>query len=218
MSLTPKLKKELWRRFGNPDFTAEWDGIVYGGGKISQRSWEYFKTIELLNLEPGARILDIGGGSPATGLSFFPRLLASVELEVAVMDTNFGDRQNIPPNVRLIEALAERTSLSDVIRDYKPTHVSCVSVLEHASEDQQAGIFQAIDDAFTGSCFVCTLEFHETKNFFEAQLTTATLSNAVSNLSRYYLNELSSAPLFCVNALADETRRWYPLALQFLEV
>ena len=73
-SLTNKLKKLLWERFGSADYPAEWDGRVYGGGKISQRWWEYFQAIEYLELYEGAVVLDIGGGSPATGLSFLVSL------------------------------------------------------------------------------------------------------------------------------------------------
>lgn len=214
--LTPWLKQQLWARFGVAEYPAEWDGQVYGGGKISQRWWEYFKAIEYLDLHPGDRVLDIGGGSPATGLSFFPRLLAASQVKVAVLDVNFGEASDIPDNVELICGLAERTQLIEVIERFQPTHISCVSVLEHASTEQQLGIFAAIEQSFHGENFVCTMEFHEITCFFEQQLTTATLSPLVSALTRFYLSDIEAAPLHAVNALCDFKRLWYPLALRFL--
>jgi hypothetical protein len=88
-------------------------------------------------------------------------------------------------------------------------------VLEHATVAQQKGIFDAIEASFTGERAVFTLEFHETDCHFEQQLTTATLSDAVSGLRRYYLNRIERSPLHCVNAVKDAQRLWYPLALQF---
>ncbi len=66
-SMTNKLKAELWKRFGSKAHPAEWDGHVYGGGKLSQRFWEYFKAVELLELDGDSVVVDIGGGSPVTG-------------------------------------------------------------------------------------------------------------------------------------------------------
>jgi hypothetical protein len=215
-SLTIRLKQALWRRFGHPDHPAEWDGAVYGGGKISQRFWEYFKAIELLDITDDTVLLDIGGGSPATGLSFFPRLLASCGISVFVLDTNFGTAPDVPENVELIHGLADRETLAKALATHRPTHVSCISVIEHASPEQQRGIFDAVEEAFDGSHFVLTLEFHETVRFFEQQLTTESLSAAVRGLTRYYLSEVESAPMNCVNALRDMSRLWYPLALRFL--
>ena len=45
------LKQELWRRYGDSSYPVEWNGHVHGGGKLSQRFWEYFKTIELLEVD-----------------------------------------------------------------------------------------------------------------------------------------------------------------------
>jgi hypothetical protein len=214
-SLTPWLKQQLWQRFGTAEHPAEWDGRVYGGGKTSQRWWEYFKAIEYLDLRPGDRVLDIGGGSPATGLSFFPRLLAASRVQVAVLDVNFGEAPDVPDNVELVHGLAEKSRLIEVIGRYQPTHISCVSVLEHASSEQQLGIFAAVEESFRGENFVCTMEFHEITCFFEQQLTTATLSPLVSTLTRFYLSDIETAPLHAVNALCEFKRLWYPLALRF---
>jgi len=215
-SLTARLKRELWRRFGTRDYPAEWDGLVYGGGKISQRFWEYFKAIELLDLSRESRLLDIGGGSPVTGLSFFPRLLAAMGVQMAVMDINFGDAPDVPDNVTLLHGLADRPNLAAAIRSFNPTHIACLSVLEHASDEQQIGIFEAVEEAFLGTCLVVTLEFHETIRYWEQMPTTGSLSRAVSRLTRFYLNDIESSPVLAVNAVDGDKRMWRPLALRFL--
>lgn len=225
MTLTPRLKQRLWAWYGSDHVPAEWDGQVYGGGKISQRFWEYFIAIDMLALQPGAVVLDIGGGSNAMGLTMFPRLLADAGLRVIVLDANFGDStpQQVETTYRaagldvIVEpGLADRESLSQVLRRHNPTHLSSVSVLEHASPEQQRGIFEAIEAEFRGERAVFTVEFHETTCFFEQQMTTATLSGPVSALTRYYLDRIERSPLHCVNAVsAENDRLWYPLALCF---
>lgn len=218
-TLTDRLKQRLWDWYGTPGQFAEWDGRTYGGGKISQRFWEYFIAVELLDLSAGDIVLDIGGGSPATGLSMFPRLLASVGVQVVVLDVNFGGMApGSVENVRVEEGLADRARLSQMLGQYMPTHVSCVSVLEHASTIQQHGIFEALEDKFGGKNAVFTFEFHETETHFEQQLTTSSLSAAVHRLKRYYLDRIERAPLHCVNALSGKDRLWYPLALRFARV
>jgi hypothetical protein len=217
MRLTARLKQQLWHWYGSGQFPAEWDGEVGGGGKISQRFWEYFIAIEMLDLCSGAVIVDIGGGSPATGINLFPRLLASAGVQVIVFDVNVGHGavQETVPNLSLEYGLADYKSLCEALVKYTPTHLSCISVLEHASPFQQRGIFDAIESAFEGERAVLTFEFHENQSYFEEQLTTASLSNAVSGVRRYYLNRLERSPMRCTNAFDGSLRLWYPLALQF---
>jgi len=228
-SLVRPMKIKLWQRFGNPEFPAEWDGHVYGGGKISQRFWEYFKMIEYLDLSPGSRVLDIGGGSPKTGVSFFPQLLASFpELHVGVLDTQFGSATDLPDNIALLSGLANKQVLSDAICYYQPTHISCISVMEHARPAEQRGIFEALETEFQGTVFAMTIEFHENEDFSNnhdvddghrfAVTTTASLSAMVSPLTRYYLDDIASAPVHCVNAFRALNEMWRPMALRFLKV
>jgi len=66
MNLSGKIKAALWKAYGKPAEAAEWDGNVYGDGKLSQRFWEYHQAIDLLELTPDSVVLDIGGGSPVT--------------------------------------------------------------------------------------------------------------------------------------------------------
>jgi hypothetical protein len=222
------MKIRLWQRFGDTRFPAEWDGKVYGGGKISQRFWEYLKTIEYLDLPPGARVLDIGGGSPTTGVSFFPQLIASFpELHVGVLDTQFGNTADLPKNIALMNGLANRQVLADAIRSYKPTHISCISVMEHARPSEQRGVFEALEAEFHGTAIAMTVEFHEHIVFTTGQdrddghrftvTTTASLSAMVAPLTRYFLDDVASAPIHAVNAFQELSELWRPLAIRFLK-
>jgi hypothetical protein len=214
-AVTQKLKKALWQWYGTTAVPAEWDGNVYGGGKISQRFWEYFVTIDMLDLDPYSVVLDIGGGSPATGLSLFPQLLGYCDVDTIVMDKCAASPTD---NVKIVNEHASYATLVEVLhRHPEITHISCVSVLEHASFEQQRGIFDAIDQEFEGLAAVFTLEFHETGVHFEQQLTTKTLSDAVSGLNSLYLERIERSPVNCVNTINPHgARLWYPLALRFM--
>ncbi len=100
------LKAELWRRFGNREYPAEWDGRVYGGGKLSQRFWEYFEGVELLDPSPESVVLDIGGGSPVTGAGFFSSLLASAVKKVLILDPNVAADAKPAANIEYLGATA----------------------------------------------------------------------------------------------------------------
>jgi len=229
VSLVAAMKARLWQRFGTLEHPAEWDGHVYGGGKISQRFWEYFKSIEYLSLSPGDRLLDIGGGSPETGVSFFPQLVASFpELTVGVLDTHFAGASGLPDNINMIHGVADRSKLSEVIKAYNPTHISCLSVLEHAKPSEQKGIFEAIEADFHGVCIAMTFEFHEVIPFTNNHdaddghrfnvTTTQSLDAMVSSLHRYYLSDFESTPILSVNAFNELGQLWRPLALRFLKI
>ena len=219
MSVTEKIKAALWSNHGTHECPTEWDGRVYGGGKISQRYWEYLISIEMLDLKPDSVLIDIGGGSPTTGVGIFARSILSAGIKVIVVDENLGAMEGYDtPNLILEKGLADKNTLSTLIEKYNPTHISCVSVLEHASAAQQMGIFEAIEASFHGEKAVFSFEFHETTCFVEQQLTTTTLSNAVSCLKRFYLNRMEKSPLNCVNSVIDRDRLWYPLALQFNKI
>jgi len=192
---------------------------LYGGGKISQRFWEYLIAIEMLDLSTRSVVVDVGGGSPAAGLSIFPRLLAAEGVRVIVVDQDFGEiEENAMVNITLERTLANYDSLCHIFTKHEPTHLTCVSVLEHVSSLDQRGIFDAIEDSFRGERAVFTVEYHEIECHFDQQLTAKSLSEAVAGLHRYYLDRIERSPMHCVNAFGGRTRLWYPLALQFERV
>jgi hypothetical protein len=236
--LTRKIKSELWRCYGNPSFPAEWDGKIYGGGKISQRFWEYHQTIEMLDLTPDSVVLDIGGGSPVTGAGFFTRVISPHVKEVHVLDTNIGTVKEPAANLVFHKTLANYETLSKLLRE-KPqiTHIACISVFEHIVPDVRCGIVKAVNDHFSGTTFVSTVEYHARDCFFEYQLTARTLSELFEPLTNLYLDKVCSSPVLGEPAyrnvsfsykvfrrlglLRTENRiqpgvpRWYPLALKF---
>lgn len=238
--VTARLQRELWNRWGTTQYPAEWDGRNYGGGKLSQRYWEYMKAIEMLELDANAVVLDIGGGSPETGLGFFSSLLSTAAKKVLVMDPNVGSAHAIPENVQVLRQLADFESLKATFSERPDiTHVTCISVFEHVPADVRIGITRAINEFFGGSRFVLTLEYHPIHCFFEHQLTARSLSELVSPLHSFCPVRMESSPVFAENAflatksvrLILNTKRllrkiwpqrlnvfvpqWYPLALAF---
>jgi len=233
-----ELKQTLWERFGSPDHPAEWDGSIYGGGKLSQRFWEYFKAIELLDLQSDSVVLDIGGGSPVTGAGFFSSILAKAARHVIVMDPEIAKAHNDNPAVTLVPYSASYDTLREVLLAHpKITHVSSISVMEHIPADVRTGIMRAINEYFHGQSLVMTFEYHATERYFEHQLTTRTASEMTGYLTRYYLDTFDASPISCVDAIQSfqavtsrklrflfprlkfvsiQTPKWYPIALRFV--
>ena len=237
-SVTGALKRELWKRYGDPAFPAEWNGYVHGGGKLSQRFWEYFKAIEFLELEKTSVVLEVGGGSPNTP-PFFGTLLASAVAKVYVMDENVPSADSAGGRLEFVPELGNYESVCRVLKAHPEiTHVSCVSVFEHIEDSVREGIVRAIDELFAGNIFAATLEFHSKFTFFDYQLTTKTVSQLFAPLKKFYLERCEAAPTPCENSYAsgkllmaqepaepgklnvkmreDFTPLWYPLALQFV--
>jgi hypothetical protein len=235
MDLTGKLKSALWKCYGDPSYPAEWDGKTYGGGKLSQRFWEYHQTIELLELTPDSVVLDIGGGSPATGAGFFTRVIAPHVREVHVIDVNIGETQKASSNIRFHRSLASYETLTKLLKENPQiTHVACISVFEHIPHEVRCGMVRALNEAFTGSTFVATLEFHSKESYFEHQLITKTVSEMFGSFTTFYPDAICKSPFWCENAYhrlgrgqrilrrvgqAKEKEAgiplWYPVAFRF---
>jgi hypothetical protein len=232
VSITQILKLELWRRYGSKATPAEWDGNVYGGGKLSQRYWEYFKAIELLELEPDSIVLDIGGGSPETGAGFFAALLATEIRKVIIIDPNIAPNVSAPGNVEFIRKNATEQELLSVFASRPEiSHVACVSVFEHIQPSVREPAVRAINAAFRGRSFVTTFEYHARRTIFEYNLTARTTSALFSSLTNFYPDEIQASPVWSENAY-DSSRMiklsrsgpidraeiplWYPLAVRFV--
>jgi hypothetical protein len=242
MNLNESLKSVLWQHYGNASHPAEWDGKVYGGGKLSQRFWEYHQTIELLELTPDSVVLDIGGGSPVTGAGFFTRVIAPHVKEVHVMDVNIGESKEAASNIVFHRSLASYETLSKLLKDNPQiTHMACISVFEHIPHDVRCGMVRAVNEFFTGNTFVGTLEYHARDCFFEQQLTVGTLSELFEPFTNFYPDQIHKSPVLGEIAYQNVSigrklmRRfgisvnrwgkkeagvplWYPLALRFRRV
>ena len=238
MNQTEKLKANLWRCYGHPDYPAEWDGKVYGGGKLSQRFWEYHQTIELLELTSDSVVLDIGGGSPVTGAGFFTRVIAPYVKEVHVMDVNIGESKPASSNIIFHRSLASYETLSILLKENPQiTHIACISVFEHIPHDVRCGMIRALNEFFPGDIFVGTLEYHPRDCFFEYQLTVRTLSELFEPFTNFYADQIQKSPVLGETAyrgaslgrklmcrLGFSAKRWgeepgvplwYPLAFRF---
>lgn len=209
--------------YGSEEHPAEWDGNVLGGGKVSQRFWEYHVAAEMLDLERDSVVLDIGGGK-----GFFAKLVGPFVRKVIVLDK--PQEPEIPdlPNVEFVLEHASSEKLPAIMAR-GITHVSCISVFEHVPEDIRVGIMKSINDHFQGKTFVTTFEFHPRICFFEHQLTTRTMNRMMSQMTGYYLERVESSPIRCENAFGrmfapfrshDQqfVGMWFPLAMKFSKV
>jgi hypothetical protein len=217
-TLERHIKADLWRMFGSQDTPAEWDGLNYGGGKLSQRYWEYLKAVELLDLGPDSVVLDIGGGSRKTGMGFFATLIHRYVKKVIIVDPSIDEYQKAPDNVVFIREYIGPVELKKILNtNINISHIVSLSVLEHIPDDLRPGMIKAINDCFNGQVFVATFEYHAKKCFFDDQLTAKTISNTFKPFTNFYLSRFESSPVWCENAFnpADDTPRWYPLAVKF---
>jgi hypothetical protein len=232
MTVTKQLKAELWKRFGSQNHPSEWDGNVYGGGKLSQRFWEYFIGVELLEIDSNSVVLDIGGGSPVTGMGFFSSLLSTAAKKVIILDPNIGNTEAAPKNLEFVKRNASYDELKSVFVDYPEiTHVSSISVFEHIPPPIREGMVTAINEFFRGRSFVATFEFHPKKMFFKHQLNARTTSSLFKPLTNFYLDEFRASPVGGENSIDQkltvkigrgspiaptQTPLWHPVAVRFL--
>jgi hypothetical protein len=241
VNLNTMLKTSLWKSYGSSSTPAEWDGTIYGGGKLSQRFWEYHQTIEFLELTPASVVLDIGGGSPVGGAGFFARLIAPHVRQVHLMDVNAGEAGEPALPILIHREPATYDSLLTLLRNHPEiSHVTSISVLEHISQPERCAMVTALNEAFKGNTFVATLEFHARECYFDRQLTTRTLSEMFGGFTSFYPDSICKSPFWCENAfqrsslghrlvrkLGIHSKRigrepdiplWYPVAFKFLRV
>lgn len=223
-NVTQALKCELWDRYGNPANTenkAEWDGKIFGGGKLSQRYWEYFKTIENLNLTHESVVLDIGGYTAYTGQCFFAELLAEHVAHVYVIDPSIVD-EKVSCKATLLKSVANYVNLKAFLEECPDiTHISCVSVFEHIDHETRVGIVKAINEVFQGKGFATTLEYHPFVKAFEEQLTAQSLGELFAPFTNFYCERMDASPTHCTNAYISTENPvplWYPLALNFVTI
>jgi hypothetical protein len=230
---TDRLKAELWRRFGSATHPAEWDGTHYGGGRLSQRFWEYLTAVELLGVDRESVVLDIGGGSPLTGLGFFSSLLAQEAKRVIVVDPNLAPDVAVPLNVEICRSVAGYDELKALLSAHSDvTHIVSVSVFEHVPPAIRVGMVRAIDQFLAAGAFVATFEYHARTRHFEHALTARSTSDLFAPLTNFYLDKMSASPVWCENAFdrtrilrflsprrlfaASDVPQWYPLAVRFV--
>ncbi len=237
-SLVKIMKQDLWERFGSGDHPAEWDGKHFGGGggKLSQRFWEYFKTIEHLQLTKDSVVLDIGGWSNDRGAGFFGRILAQYIKKVIIMDPTIQLDTKVPDNITLVKDFAAFETLKNLFEaHHEITHVSCVSVFEHIEPAMREGIVKAVNDHFRGDIFVASYEYHTKGCHFEHQLTVKTASQLFEPLTKFFPTAYEHCPSLAENSYVNFLFRgkdkkvpkifdkmfkkliplWYPVIIKF---
>jgi SAM-dependent methyltransferase len=181
------LKQSLWARWGSKEFPAEWDGIKYGGGKGSQRYWEYLWVLEQLTGNE-RRILDVGAGQTL----FLPRLLR----------LSFPHVEAVDPDVPAEDTLHHRAELGDwLVRNPRAADsfdcVTCVSVLEHLRDP---GVLFADLARFERARIIITLELGFHPPGFEYQLTMKEIYAGLARFGAHYLSKMETCPVWADNS------------------
>ena len=222
---TQLILQDLWRKYGSFELPAEWDGNVYGGGKLSQRYWELLTTVRYGEFGPDSVVLDLGGSGEGVdkekwhGAGFLARLLAPHVRQVWVADPACSD--GTYANVACIKACAfEPTSkwIKAELAMRTVTHVTCVSVLEHIPQPERLRMLTELHDfarTHGVQTIVLTCEYHPTRIFWPHVLDAMHLSECVSLFTDYYLDRYEASPTHCVNAMADGVLpMWYPISIR----
>jgi hypothetical protein len=176
-----RLKNALWDRFGKPNFPAEWNGITYGGGKCSQRYWEYLFAIE--SLQGASMVLDIGCGKDG----FLTNLL-NEELDCVGIDLE------APSEGSLLQ-----TNLNDFVNNNDTDlmmydNILCISVLEHVDD-----IFQFITDLdkFYGRII---LTFELSLRAKSDYISRRQMHRGLENFKNYYVTKMENCPIISDNS------------------
>ncbi len=211
--MTQALLKKLWAVWGRPGWESEWDGRVFGGGRLSQRFWEYLWVIKRADFDPDSVVLDIGSGFTL----FFPRLLAEFVAEVVVYDPESPPEAD--GNITVVQELFGPGRVLD--RPY--THICCVSVMEHVPDEDKPGLIRAMD-AVPAPVFM-TLELG-THRFKEQFLTMPLLSRMAAEFKNHYCSDMEACPVFSEDSyppriqladgpMANLTSLWRPFGCVF---
>ena len=180
-------------------------------------------------------VLDIGGGSPATGAGFFARVIVPHVKQIHVMDLNIGESIDTSPKIVFHRSLASYETVSKLLKENpRVTHVACISVFEHIPHEIRCGIIKAVNEYFPGDTFVATLDFHPKECYFEHQLVSRTVSEMFALFTSFYPDTISKSPFWCENAFYGSsfgdrilrrfgfrkgkeplTPLWYPVAFRF---
>jgi 2-polyprenyl-3-methyl-5-hydroxy-6-metoxy-1,4-benzoquinol methylase len=191
------LKQALWDRWGSKEFPAEWDGVKYGGGKGSQRYWEYLWVVDQLKGNE-RRILDVGAGQTL----FLPRLLR----------LSFPHVEAVDPEVPAEDALHHRVELGAWLSDNPRAAdsfdcVTCVSVLEHLQDSRV--LFGQLA-RFARARIIITLELGFEPPGFEYQLTMREIYAGLACFGAHYLSKMETCPVCADNSKGGY---WRPFGL-----
>lgn len=183
----PTLTQLLWERWGTAEHPAEWDGRE-GGGRGSQRFWEYLWTLNQIN-PPDVRVLDVGGGET---LFFFNLLSGGIHI-VEIVDP-LVEPGDFRAKMDLVTYVAARP----------PSHnydiVTCVSVLEHVERKEE---FCAALDTFRCR-IVMTFELGP------GCIEMSEMYRLLLQFKRHHITKMESCPVLADNSKVD---LWRPIGI-----
>jgi|SRR6185295_491275 len=194
------LKSLLWDRWGTAEYPAEWDGQHYGGGRGSQRFWEYLWVIDQLSGHE-RHVIDVGAGPNL----FLPKLLGEAFPRVEAVD----------PELRVRDARHHPCDLRGWVDRY-PSEVSrvdcvtCVSVVEHV---QDPGMIFTDLARFVNAKLIVTLELGFDPPGFEYQLTLRKLYAGLKCFESHYLSRMETCPVWADNSKGGY---WKPFGMVLL--
>ena len=177
------LLKKLWDVWGTLGWESEWDGRKLGGGKLSQRFWEYFWIIKQADFGPNSVVLDVGSGSTL----FFPKLISKFVAEVVAYDPESPVVKDA--SITVIQEIFNGKNIR--MRPY--THICCISVMEHVQDIVKPDIIRAMD-SFPVPVFM-TFELGANR-YKEQFLTMPVLSKMVSYFKKHYCAEMETCPVW----------------------
>ena len=181
-----EVLERLWEVWGTPGWRAEWDG-VRGGGRLSQRFWEYFWVIDRADFKDDSVVLDVGSGSTL----FLPKLLAGFVKEVIAYDPESPDAL-----IEKVTVIKEDFGPENILR--RPyTHVLCVSVFEHVDNPDKPELLKALDSIDAPLFISFELGVHR---WFQQQITMPVLHEMMQYFERHYLTAVETCPVWCENS------------------
>jgi hypothetical protein len=194
------LQKLLWQRWGDKAHPAEWDGNVYGGGKVSQRMWEYFWAIDQMdNGFDWRKCVDVGSGPT----QFFPNLLRADERVVTSIDPAIST-QNDDHGMNLSDWVMNNQNKA-LLYDC----VFAISVLEHVPENERAR-FMADLDKFANSAIVITMELGPKNGVWPPVRVDE--FKFFSEMKAHYPVKMEACPMWCENS---NPTLWRPFGIVF---
>lgn len=196
------LKQELWRRWGTGIIPAEWDGAMYGGkkaggGKCSQRFWEYLWLLDQLSGNE-SKVLDVGSGSHL----FLPKLLRTQLAYVEAVDPYVLSDDLMDRKMDIASWLGQ----PDVVPSQYDC-VTCISVLEHVL-DQPA--FCSDLDKLSSAKIIMTMELGQEPPLWNYQLTMKRLYASLDMFKTHYVTKMEMCPIWADNSSGGY---WRPFGL-----
>ena len=192
----PELMQRIDETWGKPECPTDWIQLP------SQRRWEYETIARMLDVPPGSRVLDAGGGG-----GYMSYILSSRH-SVVFNDRHDCYKQPPAPVQKIIGSFF-------TLPEHEPFDaIACVSVLEHVPPERRLDWFEKLYRMLKpGGVAAMSFEWHHDTAFDIGDgiiVTTAELEDLFDKMSLKLTARLVS-PTRAVNS-----RGWLPMALRLV--